>query len=314
MITVPTVLVLGAGASKPYGFPVGRELIAEIVKGLVHNLTKDSFYWDVVVYEDSFGQLTEHFRKQLEASMQPSIDEFLEKRPEFQPLGIVSIARALIPKEQIDKVTKRLGKPYEWYEYLFSLLNTSTPEKFAENKLCIVTFNYDRSLEYFLFSALQSSYELSVKDAAALLDCIPIIHVYGKLGEPHFSSEQGRHYDPTVNNDAIKKCVESLRIIHSGSSDPEVFEQIHRQLLAAQHICYLGFGYHETNMDRMGVRTSPHGSNAQVYGSVYGFGQSQISRVEKLLEIYITGNPRQIHLGNPVHECLKFLQESVPLS
>ena len=34
MISTPTVLILGAGASKPYDFPTGRELLLEIVHGL----------------------------------------------------------------------------------------------------------------------------------------------------------------------------------------------------------------------------------------------------------------------------------------
>ena len=37
MISKPTVLVLGAGASQPYGFPVGRELAETVCKEFVAN-------------------------------------------------------------------------------------------------------------------------------------------------------------------------------------------------------------------------------------------------------------------------------------
>ena len=34
MIETPTVLILGAGASRPYGFWLGRELLFKVVEGL----------------------------------------------------------------------------------------------------------------------------------------------------------------------------------------------------------------------------------------------------------------------------------------
>jgi len=41
MITHPTVLVLGAGASVPYGFPSGRTMLQDIHR----NLDPQSPYW-----------------------------------------------------------------------------------------------------------------------------------------------------------------------------------------------------------------------------------------------------------------------------
>jgi hypothetical protein len=32
MIRKPTVFILGAGASEPYGFPIGRELVAQAIR------------------------------------------------------------------------------------------------------------------------------------------------------------------------------------------------------------------------------------------------------------------------------------------
>ena len=34
MITEPTVLILGAGASAPFGFPVGRQMLIQICEHL----------------------------------------------------------------------------------------------------------------------------------------------------------------------------------------------------------------------------------------------------------------------------------------
>ena len=47
MIETPTLFVLGAGASKPYGYPTGPELRSEIVPTLFHGfpiITKTGFF------------------------------------------------------------------------------------------------------------------------------------------------------------------------------------------------------------------------------------------------------------------------------
>ncbi len=41
MITKPTVLVLGAGASKPYGYPLGGELLEYIYAVLENDMWKN---------------------------------------------------------------------------------------------------------------------------------------------------------------------------------------------------------------------------------------------------------------------------------
>jgi hypothetical protein len=53
---------------------------------------------------------------------------------------------------------------------------------FEDNKLSVITFNNDRSLEAFLFLSLQNLYGFDVKTALERLDKIPIVHLYGSLG------------------------------------------------------------------------------------------------------------------------------------
>lgn len=69
----------------------------------------------------------------------------------------------------------------DWYQYFCDKLNTSF-EEFDQNKISIITFNYDRSLEHSLFTALKNSYAKNDRDCASKLKNIPIVHVYGQLG------------------------------------------------------------------------------------------------------------------------------------
>lgn len=110
----PTVLVLGAGASAPYGFPVGRELVLQIFKELNGAFT--DFAKSLRELDFKFEDLSS-FRDDLYHSNQPSIDTFLENRPEYLKMGKVAIARALIPYEQEGSLSRN-----DWYEYLFGVI------------------------------------------------------------------------------------------------------------------------------------------------------------------------------------------------
>ena len=110
MITEPTVLILGAGASQPYGFPSGRRL-----KALAE---KNDQAVQVMLQKLGFDENTYHeFRNTLFYSGQPSVDAFLEHRPEFLNIGKASIAIRIIACEGTGKL---FPEEMEWYEYLFN--------------------------------------------------------------------------------------------------------------------------------------------------------------------------------------------------
>ena len=163
----------------PYGFLTGRSLLLHITDELAPKV-------DGVLRHtlESFpqSQITQ-FRNALLASNQPSVDAFLENRPEFTELGKTAIAIKLIGCEKPDAL-KRTAKQ-EWFEYLWYQLGPRKDD-FWGSKLSVITFNYDRSFEYSLFRSLQSAFGLSEDDAADTLKSIPITHVYGQLGLPDF--------------------------------------------------------------------------------------------------------------------------------
>jgi hypothetical protein len=63
----------------------------------------------------------EAFGDSLARSMRPSVDAFLEHRPEFVDCGKAAIAAALIPCEDPKQVLDR-SESQSWYEYLFGKL------------------------------------------------------------------------------------------------------------------------------------------------------------------------------------------------
>src|SRR5206468_11122318 len=105
MIRKPTVLVLGAGASHDYGFPLGYPLVTQICHGL-SNPNEDI---SKRLYGCAFtADNVESFRRALELSAQLSIDTFLENRPEFLEVGKAAIACCLIPCEHESRFYRRV--------------------------------------------------------------------------------------------------------------------------------------------------------------------------------------------------------------
>jgi len=142
MITTPTVLVLGAGASKPYGYPLGQELVNSIVKGSVN---RNSALFQILVLCGIPENSIEALGNELKASARQSIDAFLESRRDLLSVGRFAIATLLLSYENPDKIHTK----HDWYQHLFNkMCDPNQFESFGASKISIITFNYDRSLEY----------------------------------------------------------------------------------------------------------------------------------------------------------------------
>lgn len=232
MIRKNTVLVLGAGASCHLGFPLGRKLIEDIYRFIFsksRGLKKDKSSYFQVEEENSVllarflelsGDKNEQnslytagyvaqFAEDLNEAQPSSIDTFLALRPEYKLLGRICIIFCLSKYEDKDgwlwrplRYPDRLSTDFPnfgWYQYLWSKMieGVENIEQLRKNKLTIITFNYDRSLEYYLMRAIQKMFGVPEMDAAEVFKDIKIMHVYGKLGkfcwEKNYLEKNGSH-------------------------------------------------------------------------------------------------------------------------
>ncbi len=205
MVTEPTVLVVGAGGSIPYGFPSGRDLTKEIIRFLSDPGTIARQPPGLTLTRLGIFRKRHNLRdlpKELQLSRQNSVDAFLENRPEFVKLGKNAIAAVLIPRERQD----RLNETDDWYGYLFNRLFLNLKEG-ADSPLTIVTFNYDRSLDYFIYSGFEHSFHITGAELSQKLSKLRIIHVHGLLCPlPFFApaNVQARPYVPDAGIDAVR--------------------------------------------------------------------------------------------------------------
>jgi hypothetical protein len=159
MIEKGTIFVLGAGASMPYGYPSGAELLDVLVEKNIANV----FY---------SGYVADKFKRTLKYAYPSSIDYFLMQYKDNQPFieyGKASIISYFLQKEHMDNSTKIGGieelslprniyntnEKKKWYGHFFnSVLIGKNFEDLLKNNITIINFNYDRSFECFAYNHL----------------------------------------------------------------------------------------------------------------------------------------------------------------
>ena len=318
MIENETVLVLGAGASAPFKFPSGQGLKDDICRQSVDVNTNLTTLTNLGFDRNNI----EEFRVALMKSGRPSVDSFLEYRKDFVPIGKAAIASTLLKFEKtvelFDGWIKRRAHPFDkegnWYDYLFGILSDGTPfDEVDKNKLSIITFNYDRSFEHYLFTALKNSYKKSDEECAEKLSKIPIIHVHGNLGDLEWqTSTTGAPpvpYDSNAKLVHIQSAAQNIKIISENKIETKEFLRARKLILGAQRLFFLGFGYHPINLRRLGMDFLEKKKPLTVKGTCLGLSHERKYKVKRLYPFL-----REITLSREREDVYTFLHNYVILS
>jgi hypothetical protein len=292
MLDVPTVFVLGAGASAPYEFPTGLELSEQMVGALQPGRPTFNDLKDMV------GKTQEEvisFRDAFHHSGKNSVDAFLEHRTDLIPIGKLATAHMLIGRESAAKLFKYSES---WLRELYNRMN-STFDTFAKNRISFVTFNYDRCVEHFLFSSLSNTYNRPPDDVKAVLESMPVVHLHGRLGALPWQEGPSRPFETNINKDGLQIAADNIKIIHEDIRDgrDKDFARAKRLLMEADQIFLMGFGYNATNVERLGIAEL---TNGKMIGSCVGLGaKGEIAAKE------VTGGKVQLMGGS----CTYFVRE-----
>jgi hypothetical protein len=305
MITRPTVLILGAGASIPYGFPSGAGLIDYTLTDLPSTpntsapsitprrklifdlLCKCHGEEDVVAFSRALGR-----------SGKLSIDAFLESNPPpIREVGKSAIAAEILAAEDPVLISRR-GKE-DWYRYFYTNVLACSLHQLTNNQLTIITYNYDRSFEYFLMQSFAADCSSTLADAADVVRQLPIYHLHGSIG----SLEDLAYGYELCGAAMIRTLSPRIRII----SDPDVeqndtFKRAHVALQNAERIYFLGFGWAPENLRRL-IPDGLTSSNREILGTSFGMGSAELNRSLGYYE------DRNLHIGASGHTCLDFLRE-----
>lgn len=281
MIANSTTLILGAGASEPLGYPTGWKLRADIISGL-----GVSPYLEALrrTAEQDFGNCSaeietyNRFKDRFKRSHVASIDAFLAEpeNAQFSKVGTAAIAAALLTYEHPERDPN-------WYADLFNAIRFRADNE-RRFPLKVVSFNYDLSLEYFLFHAFMNTYGLSVEDTRVMLhQNVEFIHVYGDLGELSglSSSNEARGYGANGSrSEPILKASKRIHIIGRHETTREAFTKAFQAISEASFVAILGYGFDQLNNHNLQLQEAV--SAKHPFATGFGLGCGARSRLTKL--------------------------------
>jgi len=307
LITKNTVFILGAGASVPYGYPTGFNLSQEIKISLQNvNTGIPEIREDLLPLFNELGYGTKELMEFYECFLNAatySVDKFLENRPDFEVLGKLLIAYFLKRKENSHQLFIGLRES-NWYAELFNRLDVII-YNIKNYKISFITFNYDRSLEFFLHSFLKNRTTRNSKDILDALSCIPIVHVYGSLGNLPWEQDNGIDYDYKVNPSQIKRMAEGIDIM-SGEKDSVQLKRAQKLLLNSHYIYFIGFGYDKTNLRRLKIHDLTNVTEV-IKGTSIGIDQSRQREIYDFLHI----GSYPVFIADNQTEIMEFLENFV---
>lgn len=287
MILGRKVFIIGAGAHVAYGFPTGKGLKDEIIGPQAIAEYASSVFHNHI-------EFVERFKK---AESLDSIDAFLQNHPEFEEIGKYAIAWA-ISRAEADTGGERKASAYkkniedqeiddDWIRFLTRLTTNTLPgdhyKKIGKNDVNFITFNYDRTLEHFIYEDLTNAYRCDPDGLRIIGEFITskIHHVYGKIGPLPWQSANGFPYGvPTKKLPKLHEIMHNINIIRTGDEPRHELVQL---LERADTIFFLGFGFATENLKVLNIpECIPR--DCRVFGTGCGLYLGERTRIEKMID------------------------------
>ncbi len=299
MITQKTVFILGAGASAPYGYPTGAGLkdmicdgLGDLLDELVPNAKSIGVSWE----EANIKALKENFaafKNRYCGSPIPLIDSFIARNPDISEEGRRLISLCVLAAEKNSRFLREIQEPerqFDWYYLLFNIMVDTLEEPgsyvdFKKNEVAFITFNYDRSLEYYLYDALKNTFgEIDLRKYKPV-DLIPFkfIHVYGKIDNFPWEEPEGLEYKSNYSIRDILRVAGNIKLIHERND--EFLDDIKETIIKAKNIFFLGFGYDEDNMTALGwPEVFVRGVEKRIFGTAFNRPERRRIEIEEMLQ------------------------------
>ncbi len=270
------VLILGAGASKHYDFPLAYEIVRHFRRNTDSMQSRaPQFGIEPADYDRVVARLL--------SSGCTSVDQFADY---LDDAADVFIAKALIAYHLgIHEVRPALSQKWaggHWYELLANHLIGPRLDTFPQRDIAIITFNYERSLEQYLLDCLTSRFQQrhSEADIRAAFLRLPIIHIYGRMGQlPGFAKpgEPERAYEQIGDRKQMEAAIAGMHILRelrddSGRGERDAARQHLRD--AKGTVTFLGFAYAHENLEALDLTNTCIAKRA-IYGTIFEMGEDE---------------------------------------
>lgn len=312
MINELTVFVLGAGASAPYSLPTGHELTARVVNSIAYiaqNEHEKALLRRVQIDDFPFLFKMGDYLKRAKGM---SIDSWLELNSLYREYGRILIAKEINKSENSVSVIERDWYSDLWANYLSPQCKTASDLRNC--KAYFITFNYDRSLEHYLFEMACATFsDEDVSQIADIVCSIPIVHLHGRVGylpwQPTHEKTFVRQYEVSHEWEDAVNGASMIKIISDAGDETQEYKTARHWLIKAKRIYFLGFGYHDENLQRLRSDSDKEKIQTQnIWGSSKGLNHRERGRLES--ENNLLGI--KINLGAEHLDVIDFLKTCVP--
>ncbi len=317
-----TVFILGAGSSAPYGLPMAEALVDDVAMAVAaigsDAATKviadeggdvDGILQDRI--EGEAARIAERIRR----SRADTIDEFIADCRKDEARDIIHGMIDVIwqAESEIARTTDRPKDGGDWIAWLYNNRLLRHPVEFARNNIVFVSFNYERLPRLILSTMMANRYSQSVgacwaavgKQANILsIDYDRFIHPYGYIECEPRPDPGSTFLDCRYSRDDLKQVCEGIEIMGREPTQEELrfFTNL---WMRSERIYFLGLGYHESMLRRIGMTadmiTTLIQSGRIVCGTGYGLTTLQRAEVEARMG-------RSFGLAASGMDCLTFLQ------
>jgi hypothetical protein len=279
MFKSKVLFIVGAGASCEAKLPSGYELKLKIGEKLNFHFNSnpdqvpegDQWIYDALQrHSHGPGELIKYIqaRKQYYRAMHQaiSIDNYLDahQTDKYTILcGKLGIAKTILEAERTSLLyfdeTRHETRNFAnlektWYGAFQKLLMENVEKSNISNvfdNLSFITFNYDHCIEHLLVHAVTNYYGVSFNEVSSLVNQVVIRHPYGVVGVlPWQLQTQGRPVPfGRVENADLLGLAAQINTFTEQQQDDEKLTAIRQTVREAEVIVFLGFAFHERNME-----------------------------------------------------------------
>jgi hypothetical protein len=308
------VFVLGAGASVDLNLPMGSELTGQIKQALSFKSDGYNVSGGDATLRSALSGSSQEYPQWLEASraiasampLAPSIDNFVDVHrndPSIAFCAKAAITKCILDAERNSTIYVDPSNTYNtinfqsnikaWHTLFFRILTTNCVLEDLPGRLQsvgIVSFNYDRCFEHFLFHAIRAYYRISASDAGEILSHLEIYHPYGKVGDLPYVHDRNSHgFNDTIDYGSepspkgiltISKQIRTFtESINEQASD---IIRIRDMVYETRRLVFLGFAFHSINVQIIFPFVRPDGKSydKRIIATALGSSESDLRIIE----------------------------------
>ncbi|WKA29824.1 hypothetical protein [Bradyrhizobium roseum] len=201
------------------------------------------------------------------------------------------------------------------FQSLWSILETNVVK--SKNlinifdQLSVITFNYDRTFEHFLYQGLQHAFHLPPDEAALIVNGkLDIDHVYGKVANlPWQADGRGHAFGKSPSPHDLVALWQRISTYNEEISDRQFLEKLSLKVADAERIIFLGCHFHEQNMKLLrATATASHDRNVVVYATATERSSSAVGQIMEQIASAIA-SPRGLEMKVDTWDCKRIFKE-----